>query len=248
MPDMKALGFTPHPANRVAPCKQANLAQLLLDLTAVRVLGALGQPLRRAIAFQLLVGKSLWTLLADILFRFSDGIGWLSAPPRDPVLRGVGRGIISVRRWHYTLGEPSCLDSLCAFHASVLVVAVIRRVCFWACAAGVLVFTAARKLIQRAREANDPGVQQRKKLTRAMEEASSYEEWSVAATKLDQVEGISPEEKKTRWKRETKLYDRRLLEERLRHLRAVRKGGRVSEMMFAVRADLLRNLGNMANR
>ena len=109
-------------------------------------------------------------------------------------------------------------------------------------------FTAARKLIQRARDASDPSVQQRKRLERAMEQASSYEEWSVAATKLDQVEGISPEEKKARWKRETKLYDRRLLEERLRHLSAVRKGGRVSEMMFAVRADLLRNLGNMANR
>lgn len=104
-----ALGFTPHRANRVAPCKQANLAQLLLDLTLVRLLGALGQPLRRAIAWQLILGKSLWTLLADIVYRFSDGIGWLSAPPRDPLLRSVGRGIISVRRWHYTLGEAPLL-------------------------------------------------------------------------------------------------------------------------------------------
>ncbi|BDA48233.1 Triacylglycerol lipase SDP1 [Coccomyxa sp. Obi] len=214
---MKAIayGFT-HPANRVAPCKQANLAQLLLDLTLIRVLGVLGQPLRRLIALQLLLGKSVWTLLTDVLYRFSDGIGWLSAPPRDPLLRSVGRGIISVRRWHYTL-------------------------------AGFVVVTAIRQLIQRAKDANDPAVQQRKRLKRAMEQASSFEEWSVAATKLDQVEGISPEEKKARWKRDTKLYDRRLLEERLRHLRAVRKGGRITEMMFAVRADLLRNLGNMAN-
>ena len=40
----------------------------------------------------------------------------------------------------------------------------------------------------------------------------------------------------------------RLLEERLKHLREVRERGHISEMMFAVRADLLRNLGNMTNR
>ena len=70
----------------------------------------------------------------------------------------------------------------------------------------------------------------------------------MAASKLDQMDGMSPEEKKARWKRDTKLYDRRLVEERLRHLRAVRKGGKIADMMFAVRSDLLRNLGNMANR
>ena len=44
------------------------------------------------------------------------------------------------------------------------------------------------------------------------------------------------------------LYDRKLLEERLRHLRQVRAAGDVHEIMFAVRADLMRNLGNMTNR
>ena len=108
--------------------------------------------------------------------------------------------------------------------------------------------TAIRQLIQRAKEARDEGFQQRKRLRKALVQASSYEEWSVAATKLDQLEGISAEEKKARWKRETRLYDRRLLEERLRHLKEVRGRGRISEMMFAVRADLMRNLGNMTNR
>jgi len=70
----------------------------------------------------------------------------------------------------------------------------------------------------------------------------------VAATKLDNVEGNSPEEKKARKRNEMRLYDRRLLEERLKHLREVRERGQISEMMFAVRADLLRNLGNMTNR
>ncbi len=82
----------------------------------------------------------------------------------------------------------------------------------------------------------------------ALAHASSYSEWSLAASKLDNMEGNSPEEKKARCKNEMRLYDRRLLEERLKHLREVRERGHISEMMFAVRADLLRNLGNMTNR
>ena len=42
--------------------------------------------------------------------------------------------------------------------------------------------------------------------------------------------------------------DRKLLNDRLNHLTSVRQRGLVSEMMFAVRADLIRNLGNMASR
>jgi hypothetical protein len=114
-----ALSSLVHPANRVAPCKQGNLSQFLLDLTVFRALTAFGLPLRRLIAFYLLLGKSVWTLLADVLFKFADGIGWLSAPPRDPLLRSLGRGIISIRRWHYTLGEFSFLSRHCAFHASL---------------------------------------------------------------------------------------------------------------------------------
>jgi TAG lipase/steryl ester hydrolase/phospholipase A2/LPA acyltransferase len=46
---------------------------------------------------------------------------------------------------------------------------------------------------------------------------------------------------------EARLYDRRLLQERLRHLQRVRARADVGDQMFAVRADLLRNLGNMTN-
>lgn len=42
-------------------------------------------------------------------------------------------------------------------------------------------------------------------------------------------------------------YDRELVEERLRLLRASRASGDVGEMMFALRADLLRSLGNVTN-
>lgn len=38
------------------------------------------------------------------------------------------------------------------------------------------------------------------------------------------------------------------VQERLQYLRRVRQGGDVFEVMFAVRSDLLRNLGNMTSR
>ena len=123
----RGLSFA-NPASRV-PCKQGHFtSSLLLDFTLVRLLGALGGPLRRVVALYVVLGRSLWTLVSQLVFKFADGLGWLSAPPRNPVLRGVGRGIISVRRWHYTIGKarrpgqpvhsrlglryPSCLQAV----------------------------------------------------------------------------------------------------------------------------------------
>ena len=44
------------------------------------------------------------------------------------------------------------------------------------------------------------------------------------------------------------MYDRSLVLGRLRGLERVRGRGDVGEVMFAVRSDLVRNLGNMTNR
>jgi hypothetical protein len=49
-------------------------------------------------------------------------------------------------------------------------------------------------------------VQQRQQLRQQLEAATSFEEWSMAATKLDALEGNSVEQQKLRWKRETRLY------------------------------------------
>ena len=78
--------------------------------------------------------------------------------------------------------------------------------------------------------------------------AKSWNEWSGAAQQLDSLQGQTVGGSAARWKRETRLYDRKLLDQRLRHLKAVRGREDITEMMFAVRADLLRNLGNMTNR
>jgi TAG lipase/steryl ester hydrolase/phospholipase A2/LPA acyltransferase len=79
-----------------------------------------------------------------------------------------------------------------------------------------------------------------------MAASKSYFEWSINATKLDTIEGTDDE---ARWRSETKLYDRRLLEEKVAHLRSVRNASNtsVTERIFAVRADLIRNLGNVAS-
>ena len=47
---------------------------------------------------------------------------------------------------------------------------------------------------------------------------------------------------------ETSLYDRELLKARLSHLLKVREQGNVGEMVYALRTDMLRNLGNMSNK
>lgn len=86
--------------------------------------------------------------------------------------------------------------------------------------------------------------QLRKDLQRRMHDATSYAEWAEAAVQLETVSGMTPQ---AAWELETRLYDRRLLQERLAYLRRVRAGGDVVDVMFALRADLLRNLGNMAN-
>ena len=48
------------------------------------------------------------------------------------------------------------------------------------------------------------------------------------------------------WSRGQPTYDRELIEEQLRALRAQRASGNVEEMMFGLRANILRNLGNMS--
>ena len=77
-------------------------------------------------------------------------------------------------------------------------------------------------------------------LLAAMGAATTYEAWSLAATRLDALDGLDPRDAAARWARETSLYDRRLLKSRTAHLRAVRAGGDVPEMAFALRTDLLR--------
>mmetsp|Transcript_7727 Transcript_7727/g.15526 ORF Transcript_7727/g.15526 Transcript_7727/m.15526 type:complete len:692 (+) Transcript_7727:28-2103(+) len=86
----------------------------------------------------------------------------------------------------------------------------------------------------------------------------SYYEWCLHVSKLEALEGVTDRERK---RLEQSLYDRDLLEGTIDHLRRVRYASEehracscaeeryesVKEQMYAVRCDLVRNLGNIAD-
>ncbi|GLJ36707.1 hypothetical protein SUGI_0738730 [Cryptomeria japonica] len=68
--------------------------------------------------------------------------------------------------------------------------------------------------------------------------ALTYDEWSHAAKML---------EKETPRRNETDLYDEELVKAKLHELQRRRKKGGLQDIVFYLRADLVRNLGNMCN-
>ena len=123
--------------------------------------------------------------------------------------------------------------------------AVLRCWC-WS-AGGLAALVALRLAARKLLESFDETARAKAAARRKLEQAGSFAAWSAAARELDALSGLSQQEQLARWRRETRLYDRRLLATRLRHLREVRERGDVEEMAFAVRADLLRNLANVTS-
>lgn len=71
-----------------------------------------------------------------------------------------------------------------------------------------------------------------------MRSALTYEEWAHAAKMLD---------KETPKLNEADLYDEELVRNKLQELRHRRQEGSLRDIIFCMRADLVRNLGNMCN-
>ncbi|XP_057438005.1 triacylglycerol lipase SDP1 [Lotus japonicus] len=71
-----------------------------------------------------------------------------------------------------------------------------------------------------------------------MRSALTYEEWAHGAKMLD---------KETPKMNESDLYDVELVRNKLQELRHRRQEGSLRDIMFCMRADLVRNLGNMCN-
>lgn len=71
-----------------------------------------------------------------------------------------------------------------------------------------------------------------------MRTALTYEEWAHAAKMLD---------KETPKMNESDLYDEELVRNKLQELRHRRQEGSLRDIIFCMRADLIRNLGNMCN-
>ncbi|XP_010273284.1 PREDICTED: triacylglycerol lipase SDP1-like [Nelumbo nucifera] len=78
----------------------------------------------------------------------------------------------------------------------------------------------------------------RKFLRNMMRNALTYEEWAHAAKMLD---------KETTKINKSDLYDEELVSNKLQELRHRRQEGSLRDIIFCMRADLVRNLGNMCN-
>ncbi|KAK8925643.1 Triacylglycerol lipase SDP1 [Platanthera zijinensis] len=73
-----------------------------------------------------------------------------------------------------------------------------------------------------------------------MRSALTYEEWAHAARMLER-------EKAARGESESDLYDEELVRNKLQELRQRREEGSLRDIVFCMRADLVRNLGNMCS-
>jgi len=71
-----------------------------------------------------------------------------------------------------------------------------------------------------------------------MSTASTYNDWTHAASMLHFESDVN----------EAKLYDEAYVQGKLRELQLRRKEGTTDEILFCLRADLIRHLGNMCNR
>lgn len=87
-----------------------------------------------------------------------------------------------------------------------------------------------------------------KRLRKDMQTATDYKAWKKAVEELTELQGKSRHGLQLEWKRQTRLYDSKLLEQRLHHLQTVRRKGNIQQVVYTLRQDLLRNLGNMTNR
>ncbi|CAN6280852.1 unnamed protein product [Urochloa humidicola] len=73
---------------------------------------------------------------------------------------------------------------------------------------------------------------------KAMRHAGTYEEWARAAKVLDKM---------SEQVHEADFYDEELIRSRLEELRRRREDGSLRDVVFCMRGDLVRNLGNMCN-
>ena len=124
-----------------------------------------------------------------------------------------------------------------------------RKVRRWHALAGSV--AAAWLAARSARRVKAEGLEhrrERQRLARKVDEAESYAEWVTATSDLERHEGKHEEDEGARWAKETSLYDRELLKARFAHLLKIREKGDVAEMVYALRTDMLRNLGNMSNK
>jgi len=104
----------------------------------------------------------------------------------------------------------------------------------------LLAAVVATMLLRRAKVGSQRAERayKRKFWSNLMKTALTYEEWAHAARML---------EKEDNRRKDSDLYDEALVQSKLNELRLRRLEGGVEDILFCIRADLVRNLGNMCN-
>jgi len=105
-----AVSVSPKACARLAP--SSSLTRLLLDLTVWRALVVV-DPVRRFLAYQVLLGRSVATIASDFWRLLLWTVGWLAAPPRSRALRALSGDAFTARRWHLLLGATRCQAQQC---------------------------------------------------------------------------------------------------------------------------------------
>ena len=182
------------------------------------------KPLKNVVMMQLLMGKSIRVLAMELVRKCKDLIAWLYGPVVQAHSYGQRTGY---QHQHHQRVGP-LLSTIKKWH--ILVGMGV---------AGMIV----RKLYGIYREQRSGRWEMKKQLKQKMAGAKTYEEWREAALQLKHM--TTPDQGRKQY--ETMMYDEKLIEERYAHLKRVRQRGDPYEVMFEVRADLLRNMGNMAD-
>ena len=146
--------------------------------------------------------------------------------------------------------EREMRDYLCTdmgVHVHVFVcVCIYARVCAFVCAVLItilfaLLTTTALPYMESAAD------RERQRLKKEMNKARSYTEWRALAMKYERIESSLKDKHGDTRASEDMGYDEELIESRVEHLQRIREKGSIRDIMFHLRTDLLRNLGNMTS-
>ena len=188
----------------------------------------------------------------ELFFQFTT----LSKLVVQLFLRAVNKRKVLVQRWLnaplFSLGRPPTPWTRMALplgpfgRTSLLLLRKVKR---WQVLLGsaVAAWVAVHSLRSVADTERVEHRRAKRKLAKAVEEAETYSDWVLAKMALEKHEGANGDVSTT-WSKETPMYDKELLKARFAHLLKIREQGDVAEMVYALRTDMLRNLGNMSNK
>ena len=115
-------------------------------------------------------------------------------------------------------------------------------------AATLVVASVVSRVVRRVRDVLNERVKRRQQYRIMMAAAGSYTEWKALAEQLYNIEDMDEVEHAHHQACEAKLYDKKLLSDKMHHLQKINRSGNVKELMLALRIDLVRNVANIAKR